>query len=90
MYRWFTWGGKCPPPEENTDLPDFIPERVHLLLHGVYGDFPHHNDGSHLDGGFVDNAIWKRFWSWLAAQSASWYSTPYEAVRRQLTAILAV
>ena len=35
-------GGDATPPEENADLPGFTPERAHLLLQGVYGDFPHH------------------------------------------------
>ena len=35
-------GGGVPPPEENTDLPGFTPERAHLLLQGVYGDYLHH------------------------------------------------
>ena len=50
-------GGDGPPPEENADLPDFTPERANLLLQGVYGEYLHHNNGSHLDGGFVDEAI---------------------------------
>ena len=45
------WGGDMPPPEENADLPGFTPECAHLFLHGFYGDFLHHNDGSHLDRG---------------------------------------
>ena len=45
-----------PPPEKNADLLGFTPERAHLLLQGVYGDFPHHNDGLHLDGGIPDDA----------------------------------
>ena len=43
-------GGDTTPPEENVDLTGFTPESVHLLLQGIYGDFPHHNDRSHLDG----------------------------------------
>ena len=78
-----------PPLEENADLPDFRPESAHLLLWEVYGDFPHHNDGSHLDRGFAENAIWQRRWRWLVAQSASWYDTPSGAVGRRFTAILA-
>ena len=54
-------------PEENADLPGFAPESAHLLLQGVYGDFPHHNDRSHLDGGIADNAAWQRRWCRLAA-----------------------
>ena len=60
-----------------------------MLLQGVYGDFPHHNDGSHLDGGIADDATWQRCWRRLAAQSANWYATPSGAVGRRFTAILA-
>ena len=45
-------GGDATPPEENADLLGFTPERAHLLLQGVYGDFLHHKDGSHLDRGY--------------------------------------
>ena len=82
-------GGGHHPPEENTDLPGFHPERAHPLLQGVYGDFPHHHYGLHLDGGIADNAAWQRRWLRLAAQSASWYTTPSGAVGRRFTAILA-
>ena len=44
------WGGGATPPEENAELLGFTPECAHLLLQLVYGDFPHHNDGLHLDG----------------------------------------
>ena len=93
-------GGDATPPEENSDLLGFHPERAHLLLQGVYGDFPHHNDGTHLDGGarwfssnlaggISDDAAWQRRWRRLAAQSVSWYATPSRAVGRRFTAILA-
>ena len=82
-------GGDATPPEENEDLLGFTPERVHLLLQEVYGDFLHHNDGSHLDGGIAYNAAWQSRWRRLAAQPASWYATPSGAVRRRFTAILA-
>ena len=45
------------PQEEGTDLPEFVPTRIHLLLEEEYGDFPHHNDGSHLDAGVLDGAF---------------------------------
>ena len=47
-------GGACP---QNVDHPYFTPERAHMLLRGVCGDFPHHKDRSHLDGGVMDNAV---------------------------------
>ena len=82
-------GGDATPPEENADLPGLTPERAHLLLQGVCGDFPYHNDGSHLDGGIADDAAWQHCWRRLAAQSAIWYAIPYGAVGRRFTAILA-
>ena len=77
------------PPKENKDLPDFTPERARLLLQGVYGDLPHHNDGSHLGRGVTDDAVWQRCWCWLSAQLASWYATHLVAVGHRFTAILA-
>ena len=50
-------GGDVPPSEEHVNLLDFTPERANLLLQGVYGDYLHHNNGSHLDGGVADKAI---------------------------------
>ena len=82
------WGGTRHPPEENAELPGFTLERAHLLLQGVYGDFPHHNDGSHLDGGIADDALWQSCWRRLADQSAIWYFTPSRAVGRRFTEIL--
>ena len=82
-------GGDATALEGNADLLGFTPERVHLLLQEVYGDFLHHNDWSHLDRVIVDNAAWQRRWHQLAAQSASWYATPSGAVGRRFKAILA-
>ena len=78
-----------PPPEENADLNDFTPERAHLLLRGVYVDYPHNNDGSHLDRGVPDNAICHRCWRLLAAQLNIWYATPSVALGRRFMAIMA-
>ena len=82
-------GGLAPLPEENVDLSVFHLEFVHLLLQKVYGDFPHHNGGLHLDGGIMDNNVWQCRWRRLAAHSGSWYATPSGAVGRRFTEILA-
>ena len=74
-------GEDAPPPEENEDLPDFTPERAHLLLREIYGYLPHPSDGSHLDRGVTDNATRQRCWRRLAA-------TPSGAVGHCFTAIL--
>ena len=82
--------GDLPPPEENTDLPEFTLERAHLLLQEVYRDFPHHNDGLHLDGGVADDATRQRHWRRLAAHLAIWYATTTGAVGRRFTATIDV
>ena len=82
-------GGGATSLEENVDLLGFHPDRAHLLLQGVYGNFPHHNYRTHLERGVADDTAWQRHWRRLAAQSASWYATPSGAVGRRFTAILA-
>ena len=77
-----------PQQEENMDLIDFTPELVHLFLKGVYGDFPHHNDGSHLDREVPDESVWQSCWNPLASQLTSWYVTPSVAVGPRSTEIL--
>ena len=69
-------GRDLPPLEENTDIPDFTPEREHMLLQRIHRNLPHHKDGLHLDGRVTDDAIWQRLWRRLATQSASWYAMP--------------
>ena len=83
-------GGDLPPPEENADLPYFTPENAHLFLQKVYGDLSHNNDGSHLDEGVTDDAIWQCRWRRLATQSAFWYAMYTGALERRFTVILAV
>ena len=64
-------GGYSTHPEKNADLPEFSPESAHLLLQGVYGDFPHHNNESHMDRGITEDAAWQHCWQRLAAPSVS-------------------
>ena len=83
--------GEMPPPQRETQTYWDSPQNVRTcFLQGVYGDFPHHNDGSHLDGGIADETAWQHRWRRLAAQSASWYATPSGEVGRRFTAILSV
>ena len=82
-------GGDMPPLEGNAYLPEFTPGRAHLLFQGLYGYFPHHNDGLDLDRGVTDDAIWQRPWRRLEVQSASWYATPSGEVGCRFMTILA-
>ena len=51
------WGETCPPTEVNADLPEFTPERAHMLLQEVYGNFQHHNNGEHLVEIIMDDTV---------------------------------
>ena len=55
------WGDR-PLQEENAGLSVLTPERGHLLLQGVYGDFPYHNGRLHPDKGIADGALWQCRW----------------------------
>ena len=72
--------GGVPPNEEDVDLTDFALTRAYLLFQGVYRDFPHHNNGLHLDSGVTENSRWKCCWRRLATELVSWYATPSVAV----------
>ena len=76
------------PQEEHMDLTDFPPVRGNLLLEGVYGDYPHNNDWSHLEKGVLEEAAWKRPWQCLASQMASWYAMPSGSLGCWFMAIL--
>ena len=77
-------------PKENSELPDFAPERAHMELQGFYRDVLHHNNGSHLGRGVLDDDVWKRCWRRLVAQLASWQATPSGVVGLRFTSILVV
>ena len=46
------------------------------LLMRVYGDTIHKNDGTHLDGGIEDNAVWQWRWSRVAAVNLRLWDVP--------------
>ena len=71
------------------DLLEFTPSRAHLLLAGVFGDHPHNNNTAHLDRGVLDDAVLQRHWCLMAAQSASWYSTPQGVLGHRFMDLLA-
>ena len=55
--------GRCyPPQEERANFPEFVPVREHLLLKGVYVEYPHHINRLHLDRGVLYDAVWKLRW----------------------------
>jgi hypothetical protein len=62
--------------DPGADLPGFEPAPVDQLLDDVYGDWPHHNDGRHLNGGVLEDAAWQRRWRRITALASTHYSVP--------------
>jgi hypothetical protein len=67
----------------------FVPAPVDHLLKAVYGDWPHHNYGRHLDGGVSGDAAWQRRRRRIADLSSTHYSVPKGRVGRRFINILA-
>ena len=76
--------------EEGVDLQGFTPARAHLSLQEVYGEFPHHNNGTKMSGIVPDDATWKSCWRRLAVQSTIWYSKHPGKVGFRFTTVLDV
>jgi hypothetical protein len=79
----------CPQKDPGVNLPGFVPAPVDHLLEAVYGDWPHHNDGRHLDGGVNGDAAWQRRWRRIADLSSTHYSVPKVKMGRRFINILA-
>ena len=64
------------------DLPGAEVSAADLKLMDVYGDYIHQNDGSHLDGGIKDDAVWQARWAKLIVLPAQRYNAPGGPVGR--------
>jgi hypothetical protein len=76
--------------DPGADLPGFVPAPVDHLLEAAYGDWPHHNDGRHLDGGVNGDAAWQRRCRRIADLSSTHYYVPKGKVGRRFINILAL
>jgi hypothetical protein len=65
-----------------------MPAHVDHFLDAVYGDWPHHNDGSHLDGGVAGDSTWQRRWRRMVNLPTTHYSVPKGKVGRRFVATL--
>eukprot|EP00978_Attheya_sp_CCMP212_P030174 scaffold109998_cov63-Attheya_sp.AAC.3 len=71
------------------DLPNQVPTDTDRKLMGVYGDYVHQNDGTHLDGGIAYDKIWQARWQKLVALPIKRYDAPGGHVGRQFIEVLA-
>jgi hypothetical protein len=55
-------GESLRPKTMGADLSGFVLTYTDTYMDKVFGDHIHHNDGTHLDGGVGDDAIWQQHW----------------------------
>ena len=75
-------------PEDGADLPGYVATPADLMLAGVYGDYVHMNDGTHLAGGVVDDAAWQRRWRRAASLPQRPYGLPKGKVGKRFLTVL--
>ena len=57
--------------ETNADLPGYFRSRADIKLNRMFGDHPHDNNGTHLDGNIPDDCLWQRWWKWSSKLSTT-------------------
>jgi hypothetical protein len=77
-----------PPPNIGADLPGFVPSPADFLLHVVFGDHPHDNDGSHLDGDILQDRLWQSWYHRIIQIAPSQYAVPKGAVGKRFLTVL--
>jgi len=75
--------------EPVADLPGSKVNAADQLLDSVFGDYPHQNDGCHLDGGITNDALWQRQWKCIAQLNTSLYAAPKGKVGQRFVSTLA-
>ncbi len=80
--------GPAVTPDAGADLPDYFVTAADRLLDAAFGDHVHDNDGTHLQGGFSDDALWQRRWRRRAQIATTRYQAPAGRVGRRFLAIL--
>ena len=62
--------------EEGTDMSDyFLATAGHMIL-SVYSDHLHRNNGSHLELGVANKAVWQRRWKHIKNLCVKLYDAP--------------
>ncbi|KAI2510018.1 hypothetical protein MHU86_4444 [Fragilaria crotonensis] len=80
--------GPAVTPDAGADLPGYFVTAADRLLDSAYGDHVHDNAGTHLQGGFSDDALWQRRWRRMAQIATTRYQAPAGRVGRRFIAIL--
>ena len=75
-------------PDAGADLPSYNVTAADRLLDSAYGDHVHDNDGTHLQGGFSDDALWQRRWRRMAQIATTRYQAPAGRVGRRFLTVL--
>ena len=69
-------------PPDPPELPGLQLNAVDQKIQAVYGDHVRQNDGTHLDGGIADDAIWQAHWREVISLPPQRYAAPNGRVGR--------
>ena len=85
----------APPPapapivtETGADLAHYTKTEADRRLRKIYGDHPHQNPGTHLDGGVANDKQWQSHWKRVAQLPTTHYTVPSGKVGRRFVKIL--
>ena len=69
--------------EEGAGLGGYRLNTPDNMIRSVYSDHLHHNEGTHLDGGVVINAMWQHRWWLIGNPPIRWYDMLQGRIGRQ-------
>jgi hypothetical protein len=73
----------------NSDLPNHQLTEADLQFEEVYGDHVHDNDGTHLDGGIADDALWQGYWWQLVEHLSHLFDIPNDTLGKRIIELTA-
>lgn len=79
---------KTNPTPSNSDSSRYLQTDADRALDIVFGDHLHHNDGSQLDGGIIDDQVWQNFYSALNRFNPTHYDVPTNKVGQRFLTTL--
>jgi hypothetical protein len=68
------------PTPANADARRFVSSPADNALDLIYRDYLHANDGSHLDGGIIDDRVWQTYYKQLMVYQPSHYQLPKNTI----------
>merc|ERR1711884_89602 len=76
------------PGEDGADLQGYELTEADRLLDSVYGNHAHANNGTHLNGGILDDRKWQKRWKKVVQVSSHWFKVPQGRTEQRFLSLL--